>query len=342
MVIRRVNILMCLLVLCLPFMNFGEHFIVYTAHQDWPSRIYIMNMNGVVQDYFEYSFYRFVDLEVVNNEVYVAEAFAPRVYKVNLTNGDLQVVIDDWSLLYFYDLAWDGTFFYLDEWDLNRYDINGNKDGTASFDETVFGSAWDGNFYWILDDDNQIRCWDITEWPTLCELPGNACTPPDTACRGLWFDGEDFWTAQSLDGVLGNIYKFDDTGAIADQWAEPAFRGWAAGVVEMLGVREQQYTAPEQHLVLHPPEPNPFRHKTKIRFTIQESRYTIQKAKVSIYDASGRMVKHFDQESSIENLESEVVWNGQDASGYIVPAGVYIVRLEVGDGVRTRKILRVE
>jgi hypothetical protein len=54
------------------------------------------------------------------------------------------------------------------------------------------------------------------------------------------------------------------------------------------------------------------------------------------------MVKHFDHESSIENPESEVVWDGQDARGYIVPAGVYIVRLEVGDEVRTRKILRVE
>jgi hypothetical protein len=342
MVNRRVNILIGLLVLCLPFMNFGEDFIVYTAHQDWPSRIYIMDMNGVVQDYFEYSFYRFVDLEVVNNEVYVAEAFAPRVYKVNLTNGDLQVIIDDWSLLYFYDLAWDGTFFYLDEWDLNRYDINGNKDGTASFDETVFGSAWDGSFYWILDDNNQIRCWDISEWPTLSELPGNAFTPPDTSCRGLWFDGEYFWTAQSLDGMLGNIYKFDYTGAIADQWVEPAFRGWAAGVVSMPGVNEHEHLLPVQHPMLYPPAPNPFRYFTRIRFTIQDTRYTIQKAKVSIYDASGRMVRSFDQESSIENLESEVVWDGQDARGYSVPAGVYIIQLESAGKVCTQKILRVE
>jgi hypothetical protein len=342
MIARYMNVLMFISSLCLPVKMFSENFIVYTAHQDWPSRIYIINMDGVVQNYFEYAFYRFVDLEVVNNEVYVSEAFAPRVYKVDLTNGDLQVVIDDWSLLYFYDLAWDGTFFYLDEWDLNRYDINGNKDGTASFDETVFGSAYDGTYYWILDDNNEIRCWDISEWPTLTELPGNAFMPPDTACRGLWFDGTYFWSAQNLDGMLGNIYKFDYAGAVINQWSEPAFRGWAAGVVNMPGVSEHEQAVSEQRLMLHSPTPNPFRHQTKIRFTIQDAQYAMQKAKVSIYDASGRLVKSFYKESSIENLVSEVIWDGRNAAGQSVSAGVYIVRLEVGDEVRTQKILRVE
>jgi len=62
-------------------------------------------------------------MAVVNNELYVAEAFAPRVLKVNLETGELDVIIDDWSLYYFYDLAFDGTYFYVTEWDLNRYDI---------------------------------------------------------------------------------------------------------------------------------------------------------------------------------------------------------------------------
>ncbi|MGB2805242.1 MAG: hypothetical protein WBD64_10160, partial [Candidatus Zixiibacteriota bacterium] len=84
--------------------RYSEDVIVYTAHQDWLSRIYVLRMNGTVIDFFEYSFYFFADLEVVNNEVYVAEAFAPRAYKVDLYTGALDLVIDDWSLYYFYDL----------------------------------------------------------------------------------------------------------------------------------------------------------------------------------------------------------------------------------------------
>lgn len=339
MIARYMNALMFISSLCLPVKIFSENFIVYTAHQDWPSRIYILNMDGVVQNYFEYAFYRFVDLEVVYNEVYVSEAFAPRVYKVNLTNGDLQVVIDDWSLLYFYDLAWDGTFFYLDEWDLNRYDINGNKDGTASFDETVFGSAYDGTYYWILDDNNEIRCWDISEWPTLTELPGNAFMPPDTACRGLWFDGTYFWSAQNLDGMLGNIYRFDYAGTIINQWSEPAFRGWAAGVVYMPGVSEHEQAVSEQRLVLHPPTPNPFRHYVDIKYRITDNS---DKMALLIFDIGGRKIKDLTKQLSVIGHRASVRWDGRNAAGQSVSAGVYIVHLEVGDEVRTQKILRVE
>jgi hypothetical protein len=209
----------------------AEDLIVATAHQDWLSRIYVLHMDGLVKDYFEYSFYYFADVEVVNNEVYVAEAFAPRVYKVDLSTGDLNVVIDDWSLYVFYDVAFDGTYFYVDEWDLNRYDINGSWQGTVSFDEYVMGSAWDGTYYWTLNDENLIKCWDISAWPTVIEVVANSFTPPSPQCRGLWFDGQDFWSAESIDGILGYIYQFDYNGKVINNWLEPAFRGWAACVV---------------------------------------------------------------------------------------------------------------
>ncbi len=212
--------------------RFSEDVIVYTAHQDWLSRIYVLRMNGAVIDYFEYSFYYFADLEVVNNEVYAAEAFAPRAYKVDLLTGALDLVIDDWSLYYFYDLAFDGTYFYLNEWDLNRYDIDGNKDGTASFDESVHGGAWDGDHYWTLTDGNLIKCWDVSTWPSVTEVPENAFAPPTSECRGLWFDGQYFWTAESIDGILGHIYQFNHQGTVINQWLEPAFQGWAACVIK--------------------------------------------------------------------------------------------------------------
>jgi len=215
-----------------PHSRYNEDIIVFSAHQDWLSRIYLLQMDGSVITYFEYDFYYFADLEVVNNEVYVAEAFAPRVYKIDLRTGDLELIIDDWSLYYFYDLGFDGTYFYVTEWDLNRYDINGNFDGRASFDEDVMGSAWDGRYLWMLNDVNQIKCWNVSRWPSLTEVPGNMFAPPTAQCRGLWFDGHYFWTAESIDGVLGKIYQFDYDGTVVDQWLAPAFRGWSACVVK--------------------------------------------------------------------------------------------------------------
>ena len=130
----------------------------------------------------------------------------------DLETGDLYVVVDDWSLYYFYDVAFDDTYFYVTEWDLNRYEFDGTKDGIASFGEDTMGSAWDGSYYWTLNDLNQIKCWDVSAWPALTELSENAFAPPSDNCRGLWFDGQYFWTAEDIDGVLGRIYQFDYDG----------------------------------------------------------------------------------------------------------------------------------
>jgi len=211
--------------------RYDQDVIVYTASQSWLSRIYVLGMDGSIINFFQYDFYIFSDVEVVDDEVYVTEWIAPRVYKVDIETGNLEVVIDDWSLTYLYDLAWDGDYFYAKEWSLNRYELDGTWAGSASLPETVRGSAWDGTYYWTLNSDGEIRCWDLSAWPTITEIPENAFVPPSSACRGLWFDGEYFWTAESIEDTLGHIYQFDNTGTIVNQWREPAFRGYAACVI---------------------------------------------------------------------------------------------------------------
>jgi hypothetical protein len=209
-----------------------EEIIVYTAHQDFMSRVYFLRMDGSVLSYFHYDPYFLADVEIVNNRLYLGEAFAPRVLELDLQTGDLFVVVDDWTLYYFYGVAFDGTYWYVDEWDLNRYEFDGTKDGMASFDESASGSAWDGTYLWTVnDDENLVKCWDVSGWPSLVEIPGNRFAPPTPHCRGLWFDGQYFWTAESIEGAPGSIYRFDYGGAVIDQWTEPAFRGWGAGVL---------------------------------------------------------------------------------------------------------------
>jgi hypothetical protein len=207
----------------------ADDLMVYTANQGFLSRIYVLDMNANPIRYFEYSYeHTFLDLEVIRNQVYVLDWVTAAVYRVDLDTGDLELTVADIALDLVRGVAFDGSYFYLDEWNLRRYHFDGTFHSSASFDENVMGSAWDGHYLWIMDGDGQVSCFDISGWPTVVAVPGNDFAAPSSRCRGLWFDGEHFWTAENIDGSLGWIYTIDHTGSIVSQWLEPAFDGWAA------------------------------------------------------------------------------------------------------------------
>ena len=88
--------------------------------------------------------------------------------------------------------------------------------------------------------------------------------------------------------------------------------------------------------------PNPFRECTKIKYSILDTRSLIQNSAVSIYDASGRLVKVLGPVSSIENQGSEVLWDGTDQTNRQVGSGVYFVQLEADEQTVTKKIVKLE
>jgi hypothetical protein len=307
----------------------ADDVIVFTANQEFLSRIYVLDTGGNVIDYHQYDFYRWAGMEVVDGQLYVAEAFAPRVYKVDPATGDLQVFIDDWSLYYFYDVAFDGTYFYVDEWDLNRYDANGKYAGTASFNENVLGCAWDGEHFWTLDDTNLIKCWDLSGWPTVTQIPGNNFAPPSSNCRGLYFDGECFWSAERGESP-GLIYRFDHSGAVIRQWSEPAFSGWAAALIKdpTTGV-DSRGSPPSNAFGVESNYPNPFNPTTTIRFTLPAAGF----AELSIYDATGRALETL-RAGFIEAGVHEVEWRAEGRQ-----SGLYWVVLRAGDRTASRKLV---
>lgn len=79
--------------------------------------------------------------------------------------------------------------------------------------------------------------------------------------------------------------------------------------------------------------PNPFNPQTTISFSLERS----ERAKINVYDLTGRLVSVLADQSYTAGDHS-VVWNGTDAMGREVPSGSYIVRLETESVVESRKI----
>jgi hypothetical protein len=80
--------------------------------------------------------------------------------------------------------------------------------------------------------------------------------------------------------------------------------------------------------------PNPFNPSTMLTYAIPQT----GRARLSIYDVQGREVNVL-----LDGLqtagEHTVEWNGRDLHGNSAVSGVYIIRLEVGGQVRTRKLV---
>jgi hypothetical protein len=68
--------------------------------------------------------------------------------------------------------------------------------------------------------------------------------------------------------------------------------------------------------------PNPFSKLTYIKFQAPSSKSQVT---LSIYDVSGRMVRQFDYKTI--RLSDQVIWDGGDEVGRVVPVGVYFVQV---------------
>jgi len=80
--------------------------------------------------------------------------------------------------------------------------------------------------------------------------------------------------------------------------------------------------------------PNPFNPATTIPYTIErESAVTLV-----VYDMAGREIKRV-AEGQKPTGSYTAVWNGSDERGFQVPSGVYLVRLQAGSDVQTKKMI---
>lgn len=90
--------------------------------------------------------------------------------------------------------------------------------------------------------------------------------------------------------------------------------------------------APED-FVLHNNYPNPFNPHTQIKFELPQPGYVSLK----IYNMLGQEIKTLVNQTMDAGYH-QVAWNGQNASGHVMPSGFYIYRLQADNFVDSKKM----
>ena len=83
--------------------------------------------------------------------------------------------------------------------------------------------------------------------------------------------------------------------------------------------------------------PNPFNPATEIAFRVARG----GPVRIAVLDARGRH-RRLLLEESVEAGPGRVWWDGRDDAGHVLASGVYFVRLQAADGVRTAKAVLVQ
>ena len=93
------------------------------------------------------------------------------------------------------------------------------------------------------------------------------------------------------------------------------------------------YLVPD-NLALHQNYPNPFNQITLLRFDLPEDGFV----NITVYDMGGRIIKTLLNNFQTAGYKS-IKWNATDNQGQLVPAGVYLYKIEFGSLLFTRKMI---
>jgi hypothetical protein len=85
-------------------------------------------------------------------------------------------------------------------------------------------------------------------------------------------------------------------------------------------------------------EPNPFRQASLIRFALPRP----QRASLSVFDIRGARVRELLSEAMMDAGEHVAAWDGRDAAGRVMSAGVYFYVLRTGDERVSTKTVRIQ
>ena len=105
----------------------------------------------------------------------------------------------------------------------------------------------------------------------------------------------------------------------------------------VIGINETPVNNIQHQVLALSIDPNPFRKMTNIRFGTGHKAESIE---LKIYNSSGRLVRQWDY-STIRQSD-QVMWDGTDHSGCLVPAGTYFILLEANAARYWEKVILVK
>lgn len=96
--------------------------------------------------------------------------------------------------------------------------------------------------------------------------------------------------------------------------------------------------AHEPAVTLTPPHPNPFYVETSIQVIIAGDGLTTYFYSLQIFNTNGTLVQELsDQSQGLPVGNNRIVWDGSGSDGRSIPNGIYLYRLQIGDGGQKRE-----
>lgn len=180
------------------------------------------------------------------------------------------------------------------------------------------------------------------EWTTESENENLGFIVERKSSRSGWIEIASYLTEESLKGggsiSRPSVYSFTDEtvtpGEVYDyRLADISFGGNKTYYPLMVVGVQVEDELPRSYALLQN-YPNPFNPITMISYELPEQ----SDVTLIIYDMKGGVIRTLrNQEQSAGHFE--VQWNGLDESGNPVSTGVYFARLEVGDYIKTIKMV---
>jgi hypothetical protein len=178
--------------------------------------------------------------------------------------------------------------------------------------------------------------------PSAVTLRWTLAAPEDIVSldvsRATSSDGEfEVINDEPLDPASPGAYVDTDVRAGDELWYR-LDATMVGGAVELLGSGPVHARVPGTlGLALSPPSPNPFSGSAQLEFTVPGEDSPVR---VSVYDVSGRLVVTL-VDGPLGRGRHTCAWDGRDARGRAVAAGVYFCSLEVPGAVVTQKAIVV-
>ncbi len=209
----------------------------------------------------------------------------------------------------------------------------GDIDGDGDF-EILFGDE-SGKVHAYHDDGTQVDGFPI-------QLPGEVRTTP-----AIWDFDNDGLVEIAVTGWDSQVHVWDMPGVFdPTRMPWPVFRhdsrntGWVKSGILPIGVTDPGPAASApQRARLYPPRPNPFNPRTALAFDVPHGGTLA--AELSIFDLNGRLVRVLHQ-GALPAGRHEYVWDGRDARGTALVAGVYFFQLNMDAFSHRGKLVMVK